>query len=235
MNIEAFTGRAQAYTAARPGYPAEAIEYIRSYAPKSAVFADIGAGTGKLTELIAAHGYEIFAVEPNADMRAELEKTLSPFPNARIVAGTAEATTLRDCAVDVIVNAQTLNRVDTAAFRTECQRIGREKPVVFTLFNAEKGEENLRYQKSMRAFYHSPAVKEFPNPVLLTRDKWLLYFLSMEGVPLPFDSGYEAYAAELNERFDRNSENGVLRLNLITKVYSEKIEEAMKKQGGVTN
>jgi len=33
MNIEAFTGRAQAYVKAHPGYPDEAIEYIRKIVP----------------------------------------------------------------------------------------------------------------------------------------------------------------------------------------------------------
>ena len=50
MNTEAFTGRAQAYMKARPSYPDEAMEYIYGLAPMGAVFADIGAGTGKFTK-----------------------------------------------------------------------------------------------------------------------------------------------------------------------------------------
>ena len=72
MNTEAFTGRAQAYTKARPSYPNGAIDYIRSLVPADAVFADICAGTGKFTELLAKYDYNIFAIEPNDDMRAEL-------------------------------------------------------------------------------------------------------------------------------------------------------------------
>ena len=34
MNTKIFTGKAQAYAAARPGYPNEAIDYIRSLFPK---------------------------------------------------------------------------------------------------------------------------------------------------------------------------------------------------------
>ena len=92
MNTDAFTNRAQAYTKARPGYPDEAIEYIRTLVPQRAIFADVGAGTGKFTELIARHGYEVFAVEPNADMLEQLAITLAPFPNTKIFDGTAEAT-----------------------------------------------------------------------------------------------------------------------------------------------
>jgi hypothetical protein len=45
----------------------------------------------------------------------------------------------------------------------------------------------------------------------------------MEGVPLKGDEGYEAYTAELNEKFDRDSVDGVLCLNEVTYVYSERI------------
>jgi len=222
MDKEAFTGRAQAYTKARPGYPVEAVEYIRSLVPTGAVFADIGAGTGKFTELIAKHGYSIFAVEPNGDMRAELVKTLAPFPNATIVEGTAENTTLTKNSVDVITNAQALNRIDIDAFRAECDRIGRQNPIVFTLFNIEKGKESGRYNKSTDALYFNPTVMEFPNPVIFSREMWLLYYLSMEGVPFPSDPGYESYTAELNEKFNSDSIDGVLRLELVTRVYSER-------------
>jgi 16S rRNA A1518/A1519 N6-dimethyltransferase RsmA/KsgA/DIM1 with predicted DNA glycosylase/AP lyase activity len=92
MNTENFSGKAQAYAAARPGYPDEAIEYIRSLVRQDAVFADVGAGTGKFTELIARHGYEVFAVEPNDDMRKQLEITLKPYINVKIINGAAEKT-----------------------------------------------------------------------------------------------------------------------------------------------
>ncbi|MCL2407110.1 MAG: hypothetical protein FWC95_04200 [Defluviitaleaceae bacterium] len=74
VNLEAFTNRAEAYAEARPGYPNEVMDYIRIIAPLNAVFADIGAGTGLLTTLIAQNGYKVFAVEPNADMREQLYK-----------------------------------------------------------------------------------------------------------------------------------------------------------------
>jgi 16S rRNA A1518/A1519 N6-dimethyltransferase RsmA/KsgA/DIM1 with predicted DNA glycosylase/AP lyase activity len=108
LNTEGFTGKAKAYAAARPGYPDEAINYICSLVPANAVFADIGAGTGKFTELIAQCGFEIYAVEPNADMREQLVVTLAQFPNAEIIIGTAEKSTLPDRSVDVITCAQAL-------------------------------------------------------------------------------------------------------------------------------
>jgi hypothetical protein len=45
----------------------------------------------------------------------------------------------------------------------------------------------------------------------------------MEGVPLPAESGYEAYTAEINAIFDRDNIDGVLQLNQVTRVYSERL------------
>ena len=223
MNIGAFTGRAEAYVKARPGYPKEAMEYIRTIVPQDAVFADIGAGTGKFTELLAQYGYKIFAVEPNADMREQLVITLKPFNNIEIVDGTAEATTLSENSVDVIISAQVLNRVDINGFQVECQRIGKASPIVITLFNGGN-ELGSRYKKSTSAFYKNPIIQKFSNPQFYTRDMWHLYFMSMEGVPLPSDNGYEEWTAELNEKFDKESADGILRLDEITYVFSERLE-----------
>ncbi|MCL2461096.1 MAG: class I SAM-dependent methyltransferase [Defluviitaleaceae bacterium] len=222
MNIAAFTGRAKAYAEARPSYPDEAVEYICKLVPQGATFADIGAGTGKFTELIARCGYEIFAVEPNSDMREQLTITLASFPNAKIINGTAEATTLPKNCVEVITNAQALRRFDLGMFRAECLRIGKPNPIVVSIWNDET-TLSPAYEKITEIFYRNPEVRKFPNPVYFTREKWLLNYSSMEGVPLEGDTGYEAYTTELNERFDHGSKNGILRLDFVTYVYSERI------------
>jgi ubiquinone/menaquinone biosynthesis C-methylase UbiE len=221
MSKEAFTGRGQAYAEARPGYSNEAVEYIHSLAAPNAVYADIGAGTGKFTELIARYGNEIFAVEPNADMLEQLAVTLAPFKNAKIFDGTAEATKLPDKSIDVITNAQALRRFNIDAFRAECKRIGKSNSIVITVFNCGKYGVGEGYQKVLNEFYRNPTAREFPNPLFFTREKWHLYYASMEGVPLPNDSKYEEWTAELNERFDRENVDGILRLDEVTRVYSE--------------
>lgn len=63
---------AEAYERARPGYPPEAVAWLAGEPPRDVV--DVGAGTGKLTRLLAAAGHRVTAVEPLAEMRAELER-----------------------------------------------------------------------------------------------------------------------------------------------------------------
>ena len=223
MSGAEFTGRAQAYTKTRPGYPKEAMEYIYDLMPQNAVIADIGAGTGKFTEMLAVYGNKMYAVEPNADMLAQLAVTLAHFANVEIIGGSAEATMLLNSSVDAITNAQALNWFDIGAFRKECLRIGKENPLVITLYNCKKGEINSRYESSTRELYKNPLTAEFDNPVYFTKENWILYLSSMAGVPQPQDAGYEAHIAKTCEAFDRNSENGLLHLNLVTRVYSERL------------
>ncbi|MDR1117310.1 MAG: class I SAM-dependent methyltransferase [Oscillospiraceae bacterium] len=224
MNREKFTGKSQAYAAARPGYPGAAIDYIRSLLPEDAVFADVGAGTGKFAEGIARHGHEMFAVEPNGDMREQLAITLAPYPNAKIACGTAESTTLPDHSVHAVTCAQALHWFDPDAFRGECLRIGKPDVLVIAIYNETPGGSSITHSRqSTEAFFKKPVMREFHNPQLYTRESWLQYMSSHSSDPLPSDDGYNAHIAEMNAVFDRESENGLLRREVVTKVYSERI------------
>lgn len=66
---------AATYDAARPSYPPAAVEHFIGAVglELAARVVDVGAGTGKLTELFAARGYAVAAVEPDAAMAAVLE------------------------------------------------------------------------------------------------------------------------------------------------------------------
>jgi len=222
MNTELFTGKAQVYAKARPGYPDAAMEYIRELVKPNAIFADIGAGTGKFTVLLARYGYRIFAVEPNADMREQLAVTLAPFPNAKIINGTAEVTTLPGGSVDVITCAQALHWFDPDAFRAECQRIGSPGVLVIVVYNNTLGGGSITHSKeSTEIFFNNPAVREFPNPISFTRQGWLQYMTSHSHDPLPRDPGYDAHIAEIKMIFDRENADGLLYRDVVTKVYSE--------------
>ena len=80
------------YQKARPSYPAAAVEWVLEAAPGLRVV-DLAAGTGKLTEVLVAAGADVTAVEPLANMRAELERAL---PAVRALDGTAERIPLPD-------------------------------------------------------------------------------------------------------------------------------------------
>ena len=103
----AFADVASAYERGRPGYPDEAVRWLVGDEPADVV--DLGAGTGKFTRTLVAHGHRVTAVEPLDEMRAELEAVL---PGIRAVAGSAEAIPLPDACADVVTSAQAFHWFD---------------------------------------------------------------------------------------------------------------------------
>jgi trans-aconitate methyltransferase len=78
---ERFSTRAESYARHRPSYPAPAIDLLaaRCGLKPGVAVADLGSGTGILTELLLKRGAEVFAVEPNAPMRAAAEAQLTGY------------------------------------------------------------------------------------------------------------------------------------------------------------
>jgi SAM-dependent methyltransferase len=70
-----FGSIAEAYERFRPGYPAELVDMVLTYADRPIRTAlEIGAGTGKATRLFAERGITVTATEPDGAMLAELRK-----------------------------------------------------------------------------------------------------------------------------------------------------------------
>ena len=88
----------------------------------NSVIADIGAGTGKLTKILAQDGRRVYAVEPNANMRrygVENTKHL----DVQWSEGVGEATTLKDHSVDASFFGSSFNVVDQNLALNEVKRI----------------------------------------------------------------------------------------------------------------
>jgi SAM-dependent methyltransferase len=106
------------YDSVRPGYPAEAIEWILPVG--CAVAADLGAGTGILTGELLARGLQVTAVDPSADMLALLQRN---HPAATVRQGSAEHTGLPGSSVELVTAAQAWHWFDPAAAGAEAARI----------------------------------------------------------------------------------------------------------------
>jgi ubiquinone/menaquinone biosynthesis C-methylase UbiE len=62
--------------------------------------ADVGSGTGILSEIFLKDGNIVFGIEPNEDMRRMAEHSLSEYPNFKSINGTAESMGIPDTSVD---------------------------------------------------------------------------------------------------------------------------------------
>ena len=77
-----FGAIAEEYDRVRPSYPAELIADLAALHPRAVL--DVGAGTGKASELLVARGLDVLAVEADARMAAIVERKgiaveVSPF------------------------------------------------------------------------------------------------------------------------------------------------------------
>jgi SAM-dependent methyltransferase len=100
-----FEQAGQAYERGRPSFPPQAVDCLLAklgLKPGMAV-ADVGAGTGKLTRLLAERGLAVTAVEPVEGMRQVFAQVL---PQVLLKAGTAESLPLADASLDAVVAAQ---------------------------------------------------------------------------------------------------------------------------------
>jgi SAM-dependent methyltransferase len=74
--------------------------------PDNATVLDVGAGTGKLTRVLAGRYARVFAVEPLDELRAILEERV---PNADVRAGVAEELPLGDGEADGVFAGQSFH------------------------------------------------------------------------------------------------------------------------------
>lgn len=116
-----FSERAIAYAKYRPSYPEKAIaiilEGLGNYT--QLVVADIGAGTGISSRLLAQHGIRVIAVEPNQNM----SEVATPHHLVEFHNGTAENTNLADACVDLVTCFQAFHWFNPEPTLQELQRI----------------------------------------------------------------------------------------------------------------
>ncbi|MFI1991828.1 class I SAM-dependent methyltransferase [Actinoplanes sp. NPDC020271] len=131
-----FGAAAREYRRGRPSYPQEALDWL---VPSSAkTVADLGAGTGKFTELLVKAGFDVIAVEPSEGMREQLAEVV---PTAAVHEGTAENIPLADASVDAIVMAQAWHWVDPARGIPEIVRVLRPGGTLGLIWNIRDSAE----------------------------------------------------------------------------------------------
>lgn len=124
-STERFSSRVENYVKYRPGYPQEIIELFKEECglTQASVIADVGSGTGILSEMFLKNGNMVYAVEPNRLMRQAGERLLQQYPNFKSIEGAAEATTLADGSVDFVTAGQAFHWFDREKARREFLRI----------------------------------------------------------------------------------------------------------------
>jgi SAM-dependent methyltransferase len=243
---ERFTGRVDAYRRFRSRYPREIIPVLEArcgLTPESVV-ADIGAGTGMLAELFLENGNRVFAVEPNADMRAACEELVGQYPGLTCIDGAAEDTRLADHSVDFVAVGRALHWFDQDRCRPEFARILRDggwvllasqgphtrmEPVIreFQTILKQHGLDYARMrhrydlEKAARQLFAGGDFQEaeFASPEEMTYEDLEGFMLSLSITPQPGHPGFPAMQEALRQFFRRHESGGKVHMPMTCKIH----------------
>jgi SAM-dependent methyltransferase len=138
-----FARVADVYERARPEYPEEAIGWLTAWLDLHVgrTVVDLAAGTGKLTRRLVRTGARVVAVEPLAEMRAELERAV---PGVEALEGTAEAIPLPDGFADAVTVAQAFHWFDAVRALAEIGRVLRPGGRLGLIWNTRDRRDRLQ-------------------------------------------------------------------------------------------
>ena len=244
-----FSSRADDYVRYRPSYPAEALTVLRNECELRSghVIADIGSGTGFLSELFLKNGNRVYGIEPNEAMRKAGEEYLASYDSFVSIDASAEATTLENGTVDFVTAGQAFHWFEPAAARREFQRILKPAGWIVVMWNDRqtdsafaKAYEDLLVKygtdytsvrdsypelQTMQEFFGGGTVsqRDVPNAQVLDWEGLAGRLRSSSYAPLPAQPNYAPMMEALEELFRANQENGQVRMEYSTHVYFGKM------------
>lgn len=243
---QSFSNRVKDYVKYRPTYPSDAIDYLYDIIKldEHMTIADIGAGTGKLSELLVERGTNIIAVEPNHEMRNASELILGHKSNFRAMAGSAESTCLPDNSVDCIVCAQAFHWFDRAATKMEFKRILKERGKVILVWNTRQTMGTPFLEEIERLLHNFGIQYSEVNHKTILEDDLQLFFkentmeksvfkmqqlfdfeslcgrvMSSSYTPMPEHPNYVPMMEELRNLFNRYQKHGKVPFIYETELY----------------
>jgi SAM-dependent methyltransferase len=242
---ERFSDRVDNYVRYRPGYPPDVLEALRLECGLRAdhVIAEIAAGTGIFTRLLLENGNRVFAVEPNAEMRAAGSQLKETYPNLVPVLGTAEETTLPAASVDFVMAAQAAHWFHPQKARAEFERILKPRGWCVLLWNERpvSGTGFLEdYEQLLHTYCAEYKEKRHGKTAVIVREffgegqyqeqifKYAQQFdlaglagrlLSSSYCPLEGDKNYEPMLRELGRIFNLHARENKVQIDYDTRVY----------------
>jgi len=243
--VNRFSSRVDNYIKFRPGYPQRIINLLRNECAftTDAVVADIGSGTGILSELFLKNGNRVYGVEPNALMRGAAEQLLQRYRQFRSIDGTAEQTGLEPSSIDFVTAGQAFHWFDWQKARSEFVRILRPEGWAVLVWNERRLDSTpfLRDYEALLVHYgtdyqqvrHENVVRsigQFFRPAKYSfvrfDNRQKLDFEGLKGrvfsasyTPEPGHPNYHAMLKSLSDIFERHQKNGTVAFEYDSTVY----------------
>lgn len=237
MNEKIFTGVGEIYAKYRPAYPDKMIQYLSiNVGLNNSTVADIGSGTGILTNLLLNICTKVYAVEPNADMRKIAEMRNKEVTNFISINSNAENTTLETHSVNYITAAQSFHWFNQLYFKRECQRILKTNGKVILIWNCRDetsklvqeidsisrkycpnfsgsscGMRGAKTKDAYKDFFTGKyETKIFSNDILFDKERFIGLHRSASYRLNENDKNYYNYINDLSDFFDLHCTNNEL-------------------------
>lgn len=130
--VKGYLQGASAFDKGRPDYPRELDDWLTDimgikphskWDPPHTTVLDLGSGTGKFIPRLVDIGAEVFAVEPVAAMREQLERNWGNESYVKILEGAAEEIPLKSESVDAVICAHSFHWFDKPEAMKEIHRV----------------------------------------------------------------------------------------------------------------
>jgi ubiquinone/menaquinone biosynthesis C-methylase UbiE len=237
INTERFTGRVEVYDRFRQRYPtAEILARLRGWCglQPDLIIADIGAGTGMLSEVFLDNGNPVVAIEPNAEMHLACARLRDIYPQLTVLDGSAESTGLPGASIDIVAAGRAFHWFDIPRALAEFERIlkpdgwlvlvslGRAKnatpqSVDFEDLLTTRGVDHTYVRAGYRVhdklqdiFTTDLHQTQIPGAQQLDWESFLGQTMSFSTIPTPDDPRFGAFTQRLREHFDTYAVDGVI-------------------------
>ncbi|MFX0006539.1 MAG: class I SAM-dependent methyltransferase [Candidatus Hermodarchaeota archaeon] len=239
-----FSSRVDRYIKYRPRYPQEIINFLKEkkILSSNSRIADIGSGTGILSELFLKEGNEVYGIEPNSDMRTAAEKLLGKYSKFISMDGSAEKINLETNSIDIITAGQAFHWFDLEKTRIEFSRVLRADGWVVLIWNRRKKHTNeflkeyekflLKYGTDYKAiekrklefnkFFGGSESKNnyykvnYDNVQIFDYDGLEGRLLSTSYIPLDDNPKYNDMLLDLKQLFEKFQKDGFIRFEYDT-------------------
>ena len=245
-STQRFSDRVETYVRYCPSYSYALIDSLieQTQLDHACAIADIGSGTGILTSLLLPLVGQVYAVEPNTDMRAAADHTLSHQTGYRGIEGTAEATTLPDASIDLITAAQAFHWFDMGKTRAEFVRILKLEGQVALIWNERLTDttpflaayenllktDSIDYDQVDHSRIDRTAIGQFFSPGTFVettfRNEQRFDYAGLAGralsssyVPNQDHPGHPRFFERLKQIFETHALNGEVAFEYITRLY----------------
>jgi len=239
-----FSSRVADYVRYRPSYPSALLELLRAECALRSghVIADIGSGTGFLSELFLKNGNRVYGVEPNRDMRQAGEEYLASYDGFSSIEGSAEATTLDDASVNFVTAGQSFHWFEPNVARREFARILKSDGWMVIAWNDRRMEEapftrdyenilerfGVDYKKvkesypeaeRIRGFFSTFSQKDLPNHQTLDWESLCGRMRSSSFSPTEGHPNYAPMTEQLRKLFAAHQQQNQVRMDYFTRIY----------------